>query len=100
MLLDWPHPAPGGGQFFSISYSHGRAARAYCPPGGTLAMVFVVRATNISGRGGTFASQATTKRAALRNAKRLRDVGLLVTITGPDGKPVDETEEPGEADDA
>jgi hypothetical protein len=57
-------------------------------------MVYVVRAINVSGRGGTFTSESETKRDALALAKRLRDEGLIVSVTGPDGKSVDETEEP------
>jgi hypothetical protein len=64
------------------------------PPKGDWRMIYVIRATNISGRGGgTFTAEARTKRAALISAKTLRDQGMLVTVTGPDGKPVNETEE-------
>ena len=50
-------------------------------------MVYLIRAINISGRGGSFTAEARTKRVALITAKTLRNQGMLVTVTGPDGKP-------------
>jgi hypothetical protein len=54
-------------------------------------MAYVVRAINTDGVTGTFAAKMNTRRGALELAKRLREEGLWVIITGPDGKTVDET---------
>jgi hypothetical protein len=55
-------------------------------------MAYVLRAI-VPERGDRFTVEYRTKRAALESAKALRREGILVTIAGPDGKPVDETEE-------
>jgi hypothetical protein len=54
-------------------------------------MVYVVRAINVDGVIGTFTIDKNTLREAKESAKSLREQGLWVIITGPDGKPVDET---------
>jgi hypothetical protein len=56
-------------------------------------MVYVVRAIHVNGVTGTFTAEKNTRREALELAKSLRAIGLLVIITGPDGKTVDETED-------
>jgi hypothetical protein len=56
------------------------------------AMAYVLRAI-VPERGDRFTVEYKTKRAALEGARALRDDGILVTIAGPDGKPVDETKE-------
>jgi hypothetical protein len=50
-------------------------------------MGYVIRAI-IREQGGGFTSECSTKRAAVESAKALRAQGMLVTIYGPDGKPV------------
>jgi hypothetical protein len=54
-------------------------------------MAFVVRAIHADGVTGTITAKMNTRRSALQLAKRLREQGLLVIITGPDGKTVDES---------
>jgi hypothetical protein len=54
-------------------------------------MVYVVRATSKDGE--IFSAEAETKHHAIKLAKNLRELGMPVTITGSDGKPVDETED-------
>jgi hypothetical protein len=55
-------------------------------------MAYLVRAIHADGVTGTFTAKMNTRRSALESAKRLRKQGLLVSITDPDGKEVDETE--------
>ena len=55
-------------------------------------LVYVVRAIHVDGVTGTFTAEKNTRREALELAKSLREQGLCVIIFGPDGKPVDETE--------
>jgi hypothetical protein len=55
-------------------------------------MAYLVRAIHADGVTGTFTAEMNTRRSALESAKRLRKQGLLVSITDPDGKEVDETE--------
>jgi hypothetical protein len=52
-------------------------------------MVYVIRGILI-GRGSTLRVELETRQAAIRGAKELREEGFEVTITDPDGKPVDE----------
>ena len=54
--------------------------------------VYVVRAIHVDGATGTSTAGKNTRREALELAKSLRDRGLWVIITDPDGKTVDETE--------
>jgi len=54
-------------------------------------MVYIVRAIHVNGVTGTFTEKRTTRGEALELAKSLREQGLWVIITGPDGKTVDET---------
>jgi hypothetical protein len=56
-------------------------------------MAYVVRAINLDGVTGTFTAEKNTRREALELAKSLRESGLWVIVTGPDGKTVDETED-------
>jgi hypothetical protein len=56
-------------------------------------MAYVVRAINVDGVTGTFTAEKDTRREALELAKSLRKNGLWVIITGPDGKPIDETKD-------
>jgi hypothetical protein len=56
-------------------------------------MAYVVRAINVDGVTGTFTAEKKTRRQALELAKRLREEGFWVIITGPDGKTVDESED-------
>jgi hypothetical protein len=56
-------------------------------------MVYIIRATSTERGEGTFTAKAETRRQAIASAKRLRSQGFQVTITGPDGEPVDETED-------
>ena len=56
-------------------------------------MAYVVRAINVDGVTGTFTAEKNTRRGALELAKSLRESGLWVIVTGPDGKTVDETED-------
>ena len=56
-------------------------------------MVYVVQAGLKERGSGTFKVEAKTRRGAIEKARDLRKEGLEVTITGPDGKPVDETED-------
>jgi hypothetical protein len=58
---------------------------------GNVAMVYIVRAVHVNGVTGTFTEKTTTRSEALELAKSLREEGLWVIITGPDGKTVDET---------
>ena len=39
---------------------------------------------------GTCSSHEDTKQEALRRARQLREQGFTVTVTGPDGKPVED----------
>jgi hypothetical protein len=55
-------------------------------------MVYVIRGILI-GRGSTLRVELETRQAAIRGAKELREEGFEVTITDPDGKRVDETED-------
>jgi hypothetical protein len=54
-------------------------------------MAYLVRAIHVDGVTGTITAKMNTRRSALELAKSLREQGLLVIITGPDGKTVDET---------
>jgi hypothetical protein len=56
-------------------------------------MVYVVRAINVDGVTGTFTAEKNTRREAVELAKSLREEGLWVIITGPDGNAIDETED-------
>ena len=56
-------------------------------------MAYVVRAINVDGVIGTFTAEKNTRREAYELAKSLRDGGLWVIITDPDGKTLDKTEE-------
>jgi hypothetical protein len=56
-------------------------------------MAYVVRAINLDGVTGTFTAEKNTRREALELAKSLRESGLWVIVTGPDGKTVEETED-------
>ena len=56
-------------------------------------MSYVVRAIHVDGVTGAFTAEKNTRREALELAKSLRERGLWVIITGPDGKTVDETED-------
>jgi hypothetical protein len=56
-------------------------------------MAYIVRAIHPDGVRGTFTVEKNTLREAKESAKALRDQGLWVLITGPDGKTVDETQE-------
>jgi hypothetical protein len=56
-------------------------------------MGYVVRAIHVDGVRGTFKAEKDTRREALELAKSLRESGLWVIVTGPDGKTVDETED-------
>jgi hypothetical protein len=67
----------------SLSYSAWQA--------GNDRMVYIVRAIHVNGVTGTFTAAKDTRREALELAKSLREGGLWVIITGPDGKTVDET---------
>jgi hypothetical protein len=51
----------------------------------------VVRATSKDGE--ICSAEAETKRHAIKLAKSLCALGMSVAITGPDGHPVDETED-------
>jgi hypothetical protein len=55
-------------------------------------MGYVVRAL-LAEPGGTFTAEFETLAAAVKSANELREQGSGVTITGPDGKPVDETQD-------
>jgi hypothetical protein len=56
-------------------------------------MAYVVRAVHPDGVRGTITVEKKTLREAKESAKALREQGLWVLITGPDGKAVDETQE-------
>jgi len=56
--------------------------------------MYTVQATSSDQKIGVLAAEVATSRAALKSARHLRRQGFVVTITGPDGKPVDETAEP------
>jgi hypothetical protein len=45
--------------------------------------MYVVRAINVDGVTGTFTAEKNTRREAVELAKRLREQGLWVIITGP-----------------
>jgi hypothetical protein len=53
----------------------------------------IVLATLPEPESGAFLAEAKTLRDAIEKAQDLRKQGLDVKITGPDGKPVDETED-------
>jgi hypothetical protein len=55
-------------------------------------MGYRVRAI-LTERGARFTAELETRQAAIRSAKELREQRFQVTITGPDGNPVDETED-------
>jgi hypothetical protein len=55
-------------------------------------MAYLVRAVNVDGITGTFTAEKNTRREALELAKSLRERGLWVIVTDPDGKTVDETD--------
>ena len=55
-------------------------------------MGYVVRA-RLGERGGRYTAEFETREAAIKSAKELRQMGCQVMITGPDGKPVDETQD-------
>jgi hypothetical protein len=57
------------------------------------AMVYVVQAIALDGKSGKFTAEAATKRAAIKSAQHFRRQGFVTTVTGPDGKPVDELDE-------
>jgi hypothetical protein len=54
-------------------------------------MAYVVSAINADGVTGTITAKMNTRRSALELAKSLREEGLWVIITEPNGKTVDET---------
>jgi hypothetical protein len=54
-------------------------------------MAYVVRAINADGVTGAITAKMNTRRSALELAKSLREEGLWVIITQPNGKTVDET---------
>jgi hypothetical protein len=57
-------------------------------------MVYVVKATSTERGGGEIlTADAKTRRHAVALAKDLRRQGMHVIITGPDGEPIDETED-------
>jgi hypothetical protein len=56
-------------------------------------MSYLVRAEIEKPGTGTFKTEAETERNAIEKAKELRSLGLLVQITDPTGRPVDETSE-------
>ena len=55
-------------------------------------MGYVVRAL-LTERGGTFTAEFETRQEATKSAKELREQGFQVTIIGPDGAPITETED-------
>ena len=55
-------------------------------------MAYVVRAIHRDGVTRTVKIEKNTLREAKESAKSLREQGSWVIITGPDGKPLDETE--------
>jgi hypothetical protein len=55
--------------------------------------MYVVLATSKDRKIGRLAAEVATKDAALKSARHLRKQGFVVTVTGPDGRPVDETEQ-------
>jgi hypothetical protein len=56
-------------------------------------MVYVIRATSPEREARVLTADAETRRQAIAIAKDLRRQGLQVTITGPDGEPVDEIQD-------
>jgi hypothetical protein len=58
----------------------------------TRKMVYVVRGILV-GQGSTFRAEHETMQAAMKSAAELRDLGFQVTITDPDGRPVEEIED-------
>jgi hypothetical protein len=56
--------------------------------------MYTVHATSSDRKTGVLAAEVASSRAAMKSARHLRKQGFVVTITGPDGKPVDETPEP------
>jgi hypothetical protein len=59
-----------------------------------LAMSYLVRAEIEKPNSGTFKTEAETKCEAIEKAQRLRSEGLVVRITDPTGRTVDETNAP------
>jgi len=55
-------------------------------------MGYVVRAL-LTERGGTFTAEFETRQEATKSAKELREQGFQVTVIGPDGAPINETED-------
>jgi hypothetical protein len=53
-------------------------------------MAYVVRAIHVDGVTGTFTAERNTLREARELAQRLREQGLWVIITGPDGKTIED----------
>jgi hypothetical protein len=58
----------------------------------TAGTVYVVRAIHVDGVTGTFTAKTNSQCEALELAKSLRENGLWVIITGPDGETVDQSE--------
>lgn len=54
-------------------------------------MPYVLRATSLSSAA-TFRGEYKDKAVAVKSARQLRESGFMVTLTGPDGKLVDESE--------
>jgi biotin operon repressor len=59
-------------------------------------LMYTVQATSSDRNTGVLAAEVGSSRAAMKSARHLRNQGFEVTITGPDGKPVDETAEPSD----
>jgi hypothetical protein len=53
--------------------------------------MYVVRAIHVDGVTGSFRAEKDTRSEALRLAKKLREEGFWVIVTGPDGETVNET---------
>ena len=58
--------------------------------------MYTVQATSSDRKTGVLAAEVASSRAAMKSAWHLRKQGFVVTITGPDGKPVDETAAPSD----
>jgi hypothetical protein len=56
-------------------------------------MGYVVRAIHVDGVTGSFRAEKDTRSEALRLARKLREEGFWVIVTGPDGETVEETED-------
>jgi len=54
-------------------------------------MPYVLRATSLSSAA-TFRGEYDNKATAIKSARQLRESGFMVTLTGPDGKPINESE--------